>query len=485
MPRPNILIFMADQQRGDTVLPGGPARMPNVERIRKDAVTFSEAFCPSPHCCPSRATLMTGLYPAQHGVWHNVDVANAITRGLAEGVRTWSEDLRDSGYRMWYSGKWHVSHHESPANRGWNVCPGTGGDYGGRTVYSSDMWETYRELAGQPEPKERGEGGILTPGYGPFRLYGENEGNRTDIGHVEEGVKILRALVGEKSDQPWCLFTSCNGPHDPYYVPRKFLDMYDPGEVKLPLNFRDDLADKPSFYRRTRDRFDQLTEREYREGIRHYLAYCTFEDQLFGRLLDALEESGQAGNTVLIYLSDHGDYMAEHGLWAKGLPCFRGAYHVPLMIRMPAGIGTPGRIVDSLVSLSDFAPTMLELAGVKPDRVFTGESLAPFLSGGTPRHWRGALFTQTNGNELYGIQRAMFTSEWKMVYNGFDYDELYNLRDDPHEMRNLAREPGMKDRIRDMMRGIWKFSHLTGDTCINPYIMVRFAQYGPAEAFRD
>ena len=100
MLRPNILIFMTDQQRGDTVLPTGQARMPNIDRFRAEGVTFGETFCPSPHCCPSRATFMTGLYPAQHGIWHNVNVGNAITRTLASGVRTWCEDLSEHGYRM-------------------------------------------------------------------------------------------------------------------------------------------------------------------------------------------------------------------------------------------------------------------------------------------------------------------------------------------------------------------------------------------------
>src|SRR5210317_913169 len=129
MSRPNILIFMTDHQRGDTVLDENPCLTPNIDRIKKNGVTFSEAFCPSPHCCPARATFFTGLYPTQHGIWHNVDVGNAITRELKDGVRTWSEDLRDAGYRMKYSGKWHVSHTESPMDRGWNCCASTASDY--------------------------------------------------------------------------------------------------------------------------------------------------------------------------------------------------------------------------------------------------------------------------------------------------------------------------------------------------------------------
>ena len=483
--RPNILIFMTDHQRGDTVLPSNRCQTPNVDRIAREGVTFAEAFCPAPHCCPARATFMTGLYPAQHGVWHNVDVANAISRGLTDGVRTWCEDLHDAGYQMRYSGKWHVSHHESPVDRGWEVCPGTEGDYSGRGVYVSDRWETFRKLAAEPEPTERGEAQIIKPGFPQFTLYGTNDGNKNDMRVVDEGFDALSRLTAEDSDQPWCLFVGPGGPHDPYYVPQRFLDLYDPDEIELPPNFADEMRDKPNFYRRTRDLFDQLSEREHRESIRHFLAYCSFEDELFGKLLDRLESSGQKDDTLVMYCSDHGDYMGEHGLWAKGLPCFRGAYHVPLVMSWPGGVRNPGRLEDGLVSLADIAPTLLDAAGISADREFVGRDLMPFLRDESVADWRDALFTQSNGNELYGIQRSIFTRDHKFVYNGFDYDELYDLRADPHEMRNVVEDPKYKDLVRQSMRRIWQFSHQTGDTCINPYIMVRFAQYGPAEAFRE
>ncbi|MHC4248766.1 MAG: sulfatase-like hydrolase/transferase [Planctomycetota bacterium] len=493
MPRPNVLIFMTDHQRGDTVLSegvGARAKMPNVDALRAEGVTFSEAFCPSPHCCPARATFMTGLYPSQHGVWHNVGVMNAITRGLADGVRTWSEDFAEAGYRMLYHGKWHVSHYESPADRGWG--PGEPGADRERAL--PDRWPEYEKLAREPERSrgERGEGGIVTPGYPPFTLYGTSDGNQGDVRVTEKGVESLRALAAEESERPWCLFVGCTGPHDPYYVPQRFLDMYDPDEIELPPNFHDDLRDKPNFYRRTRDLFDQLTEREHREAIRHFLAYCSFEDDLFGRLARTLEETGEAANTIVMYVSDHGDYMGEHGLYAKGLPCFRGAYHVPLVVRWPEGIASPGRTVDDLVSLADIAPTFLEAAGIEKagssaEQELVGRSLMPFLTneqGGRPDDWRDMLFTQSNGNELYGIQRAAFDGDWKFVYNGFDYDELYDLRADPHETRNVARDPANREVVSRMMGRIWRFAHETGDKCVNPYIMVRFAQYGPAHAFR-
>ena len=119
MTQPNILIVMTDHQRADTALPEHPAITPNLDRFAAEGVTFTNAFCPSPHCCPARATFFTGLYPSRHGVWNNICNDQALSRGLKPGVRLWSEDLAEAGYALHFSGKWHVSVEESPADRGW------------------------------------------------------------------------------------------------------------------------------------------------------------------------------------------------------------------------------------------------------------------------------------------------------------------------------------------------------------------------------
>lgn len=185
----------------------------------------------------------------------------------------------------------------------------------------------------------------------------------------------------------------------------------------------------------------------------------------------------------MLFCSDHGDYTADHGLWCKRLPCFRGAYHVPAVVRWPAGLANPGRDEDALVSLADFAPTFLQAAGVETRRPFTGMSLMPFLRDEPPAQWRTELYTQTNGNELYGIQRAVFDKKWKFVYNGFDYEELYDLESDPHETRNLYGSGEYEDVVRRMSAKLWRFAADHEETCINPYIMVGLAPYGPAQAF--
>jgi arylsulfatase A-like enzyme len=478
---PNILVFMTDHQRADTVLPEHPAITPHLDRFAGQGVTFTQTFCPSPHCCPARATFFSGLYPSRHGVWNNVCNRQALSYGLRDGVRLWSEDLAERGYAMHFSGKWHVSVETSPADHGWVEHYVTGA----KGALHGVRWDHYRELTGQPEPTARGEGEILRAGYGTYRLYGTgpDEGNRHDETAVAEGLEVLRSLQG--SAEPWCLFVGAIAPHDPYIVAQRYLDLYDIDDVPLPESYADEMADKPAIYRRMRDmRFGQLSQREVREAIRHFWAYCTYLDDLFGRLLDALEQTGQAGNTLVLYCSDHGDYCGEHGLFAKGIPSFRGAYHVPAVCRWPNRIVDPGRRVDAFVSLADFAPTFLEAAGVTTKSHMTGASLVPFLHGEVPADWREELHTQCNGVELYYTQRSVMTRPFKYVFNGFDRDELYDLQRDPHEMVNLADDPAHESIKREMWRRMWRFAYREDDSAINPYITVGLAPYGPAEAFR-
>jgi arylsulfatase A-like enzyme len=188
-------------------------------------------------------------------------------------------------------------------------------------------------------------------------------------------------------------------------------------------------------------------------------------------------------NTVVLYCSDHGDYCGEHGLFAKGIPCFQGAYRVPAVMRWPGGIVNPGRRIDRFVSLADFAPTFSELAGRQPDGGLTGRSLMPFLRDEEPTDWREEIHTQCNGVELYYTQRSVMTADYKYVFNGFDQDELYDLRNDPHEMKNVADDPAYEQIKREFCGRMWRFAREQGDGATNSYITVSLAPYGPAEAF--
>ena len=295
---------------------------------------------------------------------------------------------------------------------------------------------------------------------------------------MDEALRALPEL--EKGGGPWGLYVGVLGPHDPYVVPRKYVDRYRLEDIELPASYADRLEDKPRIYRRLRrDRWDQLGERETRDAIRHYRAYRTHVDDLFGRLLNALDRTGQAEDTLVLYVSDHGDYCGEHGLFAKGIPCFRGAYHVPAVVRWPRGVRTPGRRVPRFVSLADFAPTFLEVAGLPVDRDFSGASLLPFLRGEEPARWRDEIHTQCNGVELYYTQRSVCTRDYKYVYNGFDDDELYDLKADPDEMKNLALDPSLEEVKRGMLRRMWRFAQREQDAAPSAYITVSLAPYGP------
>ncbi|MCY3780781.1 MAG: sulfatase-like hydrolase/transferase [Chloroflexi bacterium] len=484
MNQPNILIFMTDHQRADTALPDHPAITPRLTQLAAEGVSFTQAYCPSPHCCPSRATFFSGLYPSGHGVWNNITNQQALSRGLNDGVRLFSEDLAEAGYDLHYAGKWHVSMHERPADRGWK-------EHGVSAVVGTrhgPTWEQYRQAAAlDDEPSERRQGEIARTGYGPFRLYGSTgeEGFARDEKTIEGALAALDEVEGNEA--PWCLYVGLLAPHDPYAVPQRYLDMLDLDDVPLPVNYADSMVDKPRIYKRLREaRFGQLSPDDTRDAIRHFWAFCSYIDDLFGQLLDRITELGQLDDTLVIFCSDHGDYCGEHGLFAKGIPCFNGAYHVPLVMRHPKLTPKPGACVDAFVSLADIAPTLLDVAGVETERPFAGASLLPLMQGRVPENWRDAVFTQCNGVELYYSQRSVKTKDYKYVFNGFDDDELYDLRNDPHEIRNLARDPRYNSVIRDMCRRMWRFAYEQADEyLLNSYITVALAPYGPAEAFRD
>lgn len=482
LQKPNILIVMTDQQRADTVLPGHPAQMPNLRRMATEGLTFRETYCPTAHCCPSRATFFTGLYPSRTGIWNNIYNEQALGRNLRDGVRLWSEDLADHGYQLAWSGKWHVSACESPKDRGWEElfvsC--------GPESHHGHTWESYRRSATRFDKPQRPDGHILCSGYGTYRLFGESGIKETN--HDERAVqKVVEALPKLAAvDRPWALYLGLNGPHDPYLVPQKYLDLYKDVEVKLPPSYYDTLEDKPRIYKRLREqRWGQLSEKETQDAVRHYWAYCTYLDDLFGRVLSALAETGQADNTLVLFCSDHGDYCADHGLFCKGVAGFRGAYNVPLIARWPQGIKNPGRTVDQLVSLADIAPTLLDMAGVEKANDCSGSSLMPFFRNEAPADWRTAVFTQFNGVELYYTQRCVRTKEYLYVFNGFDYDELYDLRADPHEMHNVAADPTYEPIKKELATRMWEFAYKEQDGAINEYITVALAPVGPGAVFQD
>lgn len=487
--RLNVLIFITDQQRADTTFGEGVhrAKTPRLDAFRAEgARTFERATAPAPHCSPSRASFFSGVYPSQHGVWNNVGVTNALSRGPRSSTPFWSVDFAEAGYELAFTGKWHVSDSEEPETFGWRHLQS--GSYVKSASLDPEQQRASaraRELAhleaAVPAVGDvRADGEIIRAGYPQYFLYGTSPDRFGDIATVDRGVEF----VGEERARPWLLYVGTLGPHDPYFVPQEFLDQYTLDDVELPENFDDAMHDKPNLYRRTRERFDRLARDEHREALRHYLAFCTFQDHLFGRLLDELERTGQRENTIVLYTSDHGDYAAEHGLWTKGLPAFSGAYHVPMHIHVPHEVGATS--VDSPVSLCDVGPSLLNLCGVQASHERAGLDM-----------WNAPkdrdVFHQSNGNELYGIQRVIVSGRYKLVVNLFDFDELYDHQEDPGEVTNLLGPSNaavgnagrhvlpaeLEGIVTDLYRRLWQFSLSHDDDIINDYIMTALASLGP------
>jgi arylsulfatase A-like enzyme len=494
------------------MLPGSGCIHPNLDRFAAEAVTFNSAYCPAPHCCPARASFMTGLYPSEHGVYNNVMTNTAIHTDPFPGTAYFSQALRRAGYELGYAGKWHVGRNVTPEDAGWSIISAVE-----QEAYSEKLQRRRSKWAGAESQNEnsadRKQGEILRPDWGNEQLYRTlpDDGPKgyehsADYRVVHQGMAGLKRIA--KGGKPWCVMVSNSGGHDTYDVPHKFVEMYRSARIELPPSFRDTMDDKPRVYQRMRYQYwSQMSDDEYRETLIHYYAKLTMQDALFGELLKELDETGQADNTIVIFVSDHGDYHAAHGLWMKGVPSFKEAYNIPCIIRWPRGAHEPGRQVDALVSTVDFAPTILEAAGAEPIKPMSGKSLLPWIQGQMPGDWRTAVCSQMNGVELYYTQRIVMSKDYKYVYNGFDYDELYDLRRDPHEMHNLAfpdftqkaREveagtglkpgdqvpwpplpSGIDEVRRKMLAEMWKFAGEHNDIIFNPYGTVALAPYGPA-----
>lgn len=497
MKRPNILIFMADHLMADVVREGHPCIMPAARRLAAEGVRFDRTFCTAPHCCPSRASFYTGQYPSIHGVWNNVDNMSALSHDLNEGVPTFAESLAGAGYGLAFAGKWHISSKRNPASFGWQEF------WARELIYPVD--NNFVSYHAQQANLPVRPGLLRRPGWTDRQYYGVNEAhldlnNSGSSAHiVNRGIEGIRAMA--RTGRPWCTFISVNPPHDPYHPPQHYADQYAGTDAPLPASWGDWMQDKPRIYQRMRRQYwSQFSEAEYKDCLKGYWGLCTMVDDYLSRILDALEATGQSENTLVLFTSDHGDYAAAHGLWAKGVPAFREAYAIPAIVRWPAGIRNPGRQVDELVSITDFMPTFVELATGKAPDVY-GDSLLPFLADERPAQWRDTLFTQMNGVELYYTQRIIMTQKWKYVYNGFDFDELYNLENDPHEMVNLANPdlydqsvtrrgeeyipwprmtPELEGVRKDMLARMWRFAREQKDGRIyTGYSTTAMAPYGP------
>ncbi|MEX0885121.1 MAG: sulfatase-like hydrolase/transferase [Phycisphaeraceae bacterium] len=397
--KPNILFIFSDQQHGRALGRVDPFfQTPAIDAFARDAVRFSATFCTTPQCSPSRSTLMTGLYPSKTGVLNNIGAVG----GEPLRMPTLAPAMQQSGYATAYYGKWHLGN-DPAAAVGWN----------------------------DRQPLD----------------------DKLDDAKVTANTDAWLRRCARQPDRPFFAMASYNDPHDVYHFQRRPPRPED-ADVPLPPCWHgEDLAAKPTAQLRfmTHDQGVVIHDepeaawRGYRAAYRDKVAAF---DSHVARLLATLEETGLDENTVVVVTSDHGDMDAHHRLIFKGPFMYEQMVHVPLMIRLPRPQRTAGgRDVSELITNADMCPTLLDFAGVDPPAC-DGESLKPCVTDHGPPPQREFVVGQYHGKQQWCEPiRMIRTHRHKLnVYAAGDV-ELYDLHEDPHELRNRASDPA-SDAIR-------------------------------------
>lgn len=473
--QPNILLFLPDGMQAATIDPGHDCQTPHFDRLAERGLRFTRAHTVCPTCSPARSSLMTGLLPHNHGVLeveHGRDPDQCVLR---TDRPHWAQRLSDAGYRTGYFGKWHIERSHRLEQFGWQeyVCKGS--------EHVRNLGKGSEGPAAVPVD-ERLSGYLDGPeGYNRILHYGV-----TDVSAEERSPGITTRQAQEflrsamMDDRPWCCCVSFSEPNEALVVGRDVYEQYDVDSIELPPNLRDDFRDRPNLYQRQQAIAAKLSERHWREARACYYGRITELDRQFGKLLDQLDAAGALDKTIVILVADHGRYVGAHGFDAHNCGPFEEIYRIPLLASGPGIL--MGQTSTALVGIHDLCPTLLELGGVEPIDAADSRSFAPVLRdpvGASAEFDEG--YAEYHGTRFPLMQRILWQGPWKMVFNGFDFDELYNLKDDPHEMRNLARLPEHQPRIEEMMRAIWKRVRGTGDRAIaeSHYFSMRLAVVGP------
>jgi len=437
---PNILIVMADQL-APAFLPihgRSSVKAPNIEALAAGGVVFDSAYCNSPLCSPSRAVFMTGRLPSKTGVYDNAAEFRA-------DIPTYAHHLRLLGYRTVLSGKMHFCGpdqlHGFEQRLTTDIYPA---DYG----WTPDWDNPLERPSWYHNMSSVTEAGVCV---------------RTNQLDFDDEVIFTceRALYdhARSSDKrPFLLVASLTHPHDPFAIPEKYWNRYRDEDIELPRPaIPVDRLDPHS--QRLRNVCDMdaavITDQHIRAARRAYFGAISYVDDNFGRLMGALRDTGLADETIVIFLSDHGEMLGERGLWFK-MNFFEGGARVPLIVG-GAGRFAPRRI-DASVSLVDILPTLVDLAGGDSaglGATIDGRSLLPWLTGGEGRdEVIGEYLAEGAVAPMVMIRRG----PWKFIHSGPDPDMLFNLIDDPCERANLAERFEHAARVAEFRREIaWRW----------------------------
>lgn len=478
--RPNVMFLMTDQMQAEVLSDGHPCLTPNIDRLIKSGVRFSRAYTPNAVCSPARASLMTGLLPHNHGVLEVVHCVDHDQCVLRDEKPHWASRLAEAGYKTGYFGKWHVERGLDLSRYGW-------GEF-----YASDVPETRRKsvaLSGGAKPAEYLlKKNVVNPeGYAEQVFYGVQDRPVAENGmryFIERGMDFVTSALADGA-APWCCFVSVAEPHDPFVCGKAAYDKYDVDALELPPNGSDELADRPGLYRKLQAVHRDMTDREKREARACYYASITEIDEQFGRIVNLIDKAGQLDNTIFVVTTDHGELLGAHGLFCKNVSAFEEVYRIPLVISgpgIPRGVVSPAR-----VGSHDLCPTILDLLGLPPIENIDARSFAPVLRDPARAAEFDTGFAEYHGTRLRLTQRVYWEGDFKLVLNGFDVDEFYDLKNDPGEMKNLIDTPDMQPRIRALAAKAWRIVEQSGDHALfrSHYPAIRAFKYGPNTLHRS
>lgn len=436
--KPDIVMIVTDQQRYDTIRALGARHMdtPNLDRLAERGVTFSNCHVTAPSCVPSRASLFSGYYPHTNGV-------------LANGQpweKTWVSDLQDAGYQTVNIGKMHTIPYLAPAGFDERFVVENKDRYmEGR--YFLDEWD--KALAAQGLVKQQ------RVQYRTLPDYKDRLGAFTwDLApHMQSdnfvGGMTRWWLETKPVEKPLFLVVGFPGPHPPYDPTPDYAEKYMARDVPLPVVTDEEMAGLPPPLTEKRVHDVEVdhdsvswklnpTRDELHRMRAYYYANVEMIDREVGDILDGLEARGNLDNTIIIFTSDHGDCLGDHGLSQKW-SAYEEVTRVPLIISAPERF-KGGREIDALVQLFDLGPTILEWAGVTPDSSFEAETLNPALEG-KEFAGRSHVYCEQGGDvNLTGAKffTMVRSHTHKLVhFQGHDYGQLFDLQADPSELVNL------------------------------------------------
>lgn len=431
----NVLFIAVDDMNNDLGCYGHPlVKSPAIDRLAAAGIAFENAYCQFPLCSPSRTSVLTGLRPDKTRVF---DLTYHFRQDLPDIV-TLPQMFMKNGYYVARVGK--MFHYGNP------------GEIGTHGLDDRVSWAERINPAGLDKTSLELDVINYTPqrkGLGSAMAYLSDK-KGTDREHTDGKVADEAiSLIEKHKDKPFFIAAGFYRPHTPWITPKKYFDLYNPADMTMPeiSEATKELYPAPALASTNPWPYNGLTREQALECKLAYYASISFVDAQIGRLLDALEKLGLSENTVVVFWSDHGYHLGEHGLWFKQ-SCFEESAKVPMIISAP-GLKTRGQYCRQTVELVDIYPTLAELAGLKPPAALEGESLVPLLKK-PETQWEHAAYTQVQRGKVPG--HSVRTRLWR--YTEWDFGnagaELYNEETDPKESHNLATDPRYHEVVTQM-----------------------------------